>query len=58
MEKELNECCSLMIKLLDRLLEQGKITEKEHEKHVTLKKEFLDLIALIPNHNVDFPNKV
>jgi len=45
MKKELIECCSLMIKLLDKLLEQGKITEEEYQKHILLKKEFLERSA-------------
>ena len=38
----LADCCLQMIKLLDQLLEQGMITEEEHEKHVALKKKFLE----------------
>lgn len=42
--KELTECCVLMIKLLDKLLAAGKITQEEYEEHVRLKKEYLKKI--------------
>jgi len=42
MEKLLTECCTLMIRLLDKLLEQGSITEEEYSKHIALKKKFLE----------------
>lgn len=37
----INDCCIHMIKLLDRMLEQNKISKDEYENHVRLKKEFL-----------------
>ena len=42
MERLLTESCMLMIKLLNQLLEENKITQQEYEQHVAVKKKFLE----------------
>ncbi|KNY27664.1 hypothetical protein [Pseudobacteroides cellulosolvens] len=44
MENELFYCCNLMIKLLENLLLQNKITLEEFEKEVRLKRIFIEEI--------------
>lgn len=39
---ELRESCKLILKLLDQLRKENKITEEEYEKHAALKMKFLD----------------
>ena len=40
MEKELFECCKMMVQLLKQLKDSGQITEEEYEKHIEKKVEF------------------
>lgn len=53
MEKELFECCQLMIKILNDLLIEGKITQEEYDEHIAIKMEFLKKKA--PKWGLKFP---
>ena len=41
MEELLTECCILVTELLQKLRDEGKITEKEYQNEVRLKMDFL-----------------
>jgi hypothetical protein len=43
-DEQLKEMCIIMIKLLDKLRSEGKISDVEYTEHIRVKKQFLDYL--------------
>lgn len=41
-EEQLKEMCIIMIKLLDKLKNNGQISDAEYNEHVRMKRQFLE----------------
>lgn len=43
-DEQLKEMCITMIKLLDKLRNEGKISDEEYNEHIRVKKQFVEYL--------------
>ena len=43
-DEQLKEMCITMIKLLDKLRNEGKISDEEYNEHIRVKKQFIEYL--------------